>query len=66
MTVKTPLLPSLFKRKEKNVVVCSRVDDLIVGGEQREVAWLVSEPEKRFTFSGGEQLPQADQDPEAP
>lgn len=44
--VNIPLLPSLFKHKEKNIVVCSHVDDLILGGEQRELAWLVNELEK--------------------
>lgn len=64
--VNTPLLPSLFKHKEKNVVVCSHVRDLIISGEQRELAWLVNELEKKFTLSGGELWPQADQDPEMP
>ena len=60
------LLPSLFRHKTKNLVICSHVDDLILAGEKRELAWLMDELEKKFTMSGGELLPQADQDPNEP
>ena len=33
----TPLLPSLFRHKEKPLVLCSHVDDLILGGEREAV-----------------------------
>lgn len=46
--------------------MCSHVGDLIAGGEQRELAWLIAELEKKFTMSGGELLPHPEQDPGAP
>ena len=62
----TPLLPSLFRHQERDLVLCSHVDDLIVCGAQGDVAWLVSELEKKFTLSGGGLVPAADQDPKDP
>ena len=34
----TPLLPSLFRHQERDLVLCSHVDDLIVCGSQGDVA----------------------------
>eukprot|EP00435_Cladocopium_sp_Y103_P000040 s2725_g1.t1 len=62
----SPLLPSLFRHSERDLVLCSHVDDLIVCGSQGDVAWLVNELEQRFTLSGGGLVPAADQDPKEP
>ena len=64
--VNAPLLPSLFKHKEKELVLCSHVDDLILGGERGAVEWLVSELKERFTLQGGDIIPGEDQDPSEP
>eukprot|EP00435_Cladocopium_sp_Y103_P026822 s1787_g6.t1 len=60
--VNTPLLPSLFKHKEKELALCSHVDDLVVGGEKQAVEWLVSELKAKFTLQGGNLVPSEDQD----
>ena len=62
----TPLLPSLFRHKEKPLVLCSHVDDLILGGEREAVEWFVSELKGKFTLQGGEIVPAKDQDPGEP
>ena len=62
----TPLLPSLFRHEDRDLVLCSQVDDLIVCGAQGDVAWLINELEKKFTLSGGGLVPAADQDPKEP
>ena len=56
----TPLLPSLFRHKEKPLVLCSHVDDLILGGEREAVERLVSELKGKFTLQGGETVPAKD------
>ena len=60
------LLPSLFRHGQRNVVVCSHVDDLILAGERQDLAWLVDELSQKFTISGGELYPQGDQSPTEP
>ena len=62
----TPLLPSLFRHKERSLVLCSHVDDLVVCGERGDAAWLVDELEKKFTISGGTLVPSDGQDPKEP
>ena len=62
----SPLLPSLFRHKNRNLVVCSHVDDLIIGGERGDAAWLMEELEKKFTLSGGVLIPTSDQNPMEP
>eukprot|EP00435_Cladocopium_sp_Y103_P003523 s1844_g1.t1 len=42
-----PLLPSLFRHKERNLVLCSHVDDLLVCGEGGDAAWIVAELEQK-------------------
>ena len=42
-------------------MVCSHVDDLIIGGERGHAAWLMEELEKKFTLSGGVLIPISDQ-----
>ena len=44
----TALLPSLFRHKSKDLVVCSHVDDLVLAGDRRELEWLISELEKKY------------------
>ena len=58
----TPLLPSLFKHKTRNVAPCSHVDDLVLCGQREDFVWLVEELEKKFTVSGGEIIPSPEQD----
>ena len=58
----TPLLPSLFRHKEKELVLCSHVDDLVVGGTRDAVSWLVKELKSKFTLQGGDLIPADDQD----
>eukprot|EP00435_Cladocopium_sp_Y103_P007835 s2794_g2.t1 len=62
----TLLLPSLFRHKSRNLVICSHVDDLVLCGERPDLEWLVKELKKRFNMQGGEILPSADQDPHEP
>jgi hypothetical protein len=57
----TPLLPSLFRHKTKNVVVCSHVDDLVLAGEESDLLWAIGGLKRNFTVSGGEVFPQPDQ-----
>ena len=62
----TPLLPSLFRHKEKKLVLCSHVDDLVVGGEREAVEWLVAALKSKLTLQGGELIPAEDQDDQEP
>ena len=52
--------------KRKPLVLCSHVDDLILGGEREAVEWFVSELKGKFTLQGGEIVPAKDQDPGEP
>ena len=61
-----PFYQACFRHQERDLVLCSHVDDLVVCGSQGDVAWLVNELEKKFTLSGGGLVPAADQDPKDP
>jgi hypothetical protein len=60
------LLPSLFRHKEKKLVLCSHVDDLLVGGEREAVQWLVAALKSKLTLQGGDLIPAEDQDDQDP
>eukprot|EP00435_Cladocopium_sp_Y103_P030225 s3061_g7.t1 len=59
-----PLLPSLFRHRTRQVALCSHVDDLVFCGERCDLLWLISKIKERFTISGGDVIPAADQDPQ--
>eukprot|EP00435_Cladocopium_sp_Y103_P006433 s4658_g2.t1 len=59
----TALLPSLFRHRTRQVVLCSYVDDLVLCGERGDLQWLIGEIEKKFIISGGEVVPGPEQDP---
>ncbi|CAL1127448.1 unnamed protein product [Cladocopium goreaui] len=48
----TPLLPSLFRHRTRQLVLCSHVDDLILCGEKPDFLWLmeVGYSTQRSTF----------------
>jgi len=62
----TPLLPILFRHKEKKLILCSHVDDLVVGGEREAVQWLVAALKSRLTLQGGDLIPAKEQDDQDP
>ena len=51
---------------EKKLILCSHVDDLVVGGEREAVEWLVAALKSKLTLQGGELIPAEDQDDQEP
>ena len=60
----TPLVPSLFRHRTRQVALCSHVDDWVLCGEQGDLLSLVSRIKEKFTISGGDVIPAPDQDPQ--
>lgn len=52
--------------RKKSLILCSHVDDLVVGGEGEAVQWLVAASKSRLTLQGGDLIPPKDQDDQDP
>ena len=63
---KAVLYFQVYPDKERSLVFCSHVDDLIIGGERGDAAWVIEELQKKFTLSGGVLIPTSDQNPIEP
>ena len=56
--------PSLFRHRDRPLVICSHVGDLLLSGVEAQLEWCHGEFKKLFTVTFGGTFPELHQDPE--